>query len=238
MVGFKGLQSGDLDVDGTFGEDVTAAAVVTLADGSGADNAGQWYLAASDDAGSLTAELGFAVEATLAGIVGLVRLRGVVTGLSGLVAGTKYYLSATPGVIATPNTGRYVGTALSTTTLFVGAALVLDTLHALMGTTVTLTDGASVALDARLGSVFRLDADGSRTLGAPSGPTDGQKIVIQHFAVDGNRTLTLTTGAGGFRFGTDITALSVTTSGTTDYIGAIYNPTDDRWDVVAYTKGF
>jgi fructose-1,6-bisphosphatase/inositol monophosphatase family enzyme len=51
--------------------------------------------------------------------------------------------------------------------------------------------------------------------------------------------LTLQTGfAYAFRFGSDITGLTATASGKTDYIGAVFNLTDQRWDVVAVTKGF
>jgi len=103
----------------------------------------------------------------------------------------------------------------------------------------TLTDGASVALDASKGNVFDLVAAGNRTISAPTNATDGQKIVIRHNASGGARTLSLTTGsAGAFRFGTDITALTATTSGLTDYIGAIYNGAASRWDVVSYVKGY
>jgi hypothetical protein len=105
-------------------------------------------------------------------------------------------------------------------------------------TVITLTDGATPALNAALGSVFRLAAGGDRTIGIPTNPRAGQKIVIQHYASAAIRTLALNTGAGGFRFGSDITALTATASGKTDYIGAIYNNTDSKWDVVAVTKGF
>jgi hypothetical protein len=63
-------------------------------------------------------------------------------------------------------------------------------------------------------------------------------MVIMHQASGANQTLTLATGAAGaFSFGTDITALTATTSGLTDYIGCIYNPVANRWNVVSYTKG-
>lgn len=104
--------------------------------------------------------------------------------------------------------------------------------------TQTLTDGATPALDASLGSVFRLAAAGDRTIAVPSNALSGQKIVIQHYASGGARTLALNSGAGGFRFGTDVTALTQTASGKTDYIGCIYNATDSKWDVVAYSKGY
>lgn len=104
--------------------------------------------------------------------------------------------------------------------------------------TITLTDGATPALDASLGNVFRLAAAGDRTIAVPSNAVGGQKIVIEHLASGGARTLALNSGAGGFRFGSDITALTQTASGKTDYIGCIYNDTDSKWDVVGYTKGF
>lgn len=101
-----------------------------------------------------------------------------------------------------------------------------------------LSDVAAPALDAALGNVFTLAATGNRTIGVPSNATNGQKIVIRHLASGGARTLALNSGAGGFRFGTDITALSETASGKTDYIGCVYSSIDSFWDVVAYSKGY
>ncbi len=103
---------------------------------------------------------------------------------------------------------------------------------------VTLSDGATPALDASLGTTFLLTAAGDRTIAVPTNPIDGQKIVIRHKASGADRTLALNSGAGGFRFGTDVTALTATTSAKTDYIGAIYNGADTKWDVVAYVKGY
>lgn len=103
---------------------------------------------------------------------------------------------------------------------------------------VTLTDGATVSLDASAGRVFRLTAAGNRTISVPTNAADGRMIVIAHKASGADRTLTLTTGsAGAFAFNTDITGLTATTSGTTDYIGCIYDDVDDRWDVVSVVKG-
>ena len=110
--------------------------------------------------------------------------------------------------------------------------------NAALETVSVLTDGATPALDASLGNIFTLTAAGNRTIAVPSNAVSGQKIVIRHLASGAARTLALNTGAGGFRFGTDITALTETASGKTDYIGCIYNAADSFWDVVAYTKGF
>lgn len=103
---------------------------------------------------------------------------------------------------------------------------------------VTLTDGASVATNASQGNVFRLAMGGDRTLSAPTNPADGQKAIWEVTASGADRTLTLASGAGGFAFGTTVTALTITPSGTTDYIGAIYNTTANRWRVIAYAKGY
>lgn len=103
---------------------------------------------------------------------------------------------------------------------------------------VTLTDGATPALDASLGNTFLLTAAGNRTIAVPTNPKSGQKITIVHKASGADRTLALNTGAGGFRFGTDITALTATTSAKTDYIGCIYNAADSFWDILAYRKGY
>ena len=110
---------------------------------------------------------------------------------------------------------------------------------------ITLVDQATVAVplagtNAYLTTICRLTAAGSRTLAAPTNPTDGQVIEIQHRASGGDRTLTLTTGsAGAFRYGTSITApLTATTINKMDRILAEYVLDDDRWDVFDYVKGF
>lgn len=103
---------------------------------------------------------------------------------------------------------------------------------------VALTDGATPALNAALGNQFYLAAGGDRTIAIPTNPATGQKIIIIHYASGGGRTLSLNSGTNGFRFGSDITALTQTASGKKDYIGCRWNDVDSKWDVVAYTKNF
>jgi hypothetical protein len=108
---------------------------------------------------------------------------------------------------------------------------------------VPLTAGANVALDAALGNLFYLaNNTGPSLIAVPSNrPSSGfsQKLTIRHEAIGADRTLSLTTGTpGAFRFGTFVAGLTPTLNGTVDYIGAIYNHIDDRWDVVSYSKGF
>lgn len=111
-----------------------------------------------------------------------------------------------------------------------------------LGAAVALTDGASVALDASAGSSFRLTLGGNRTLAAPSNPTDGQVIELE-LTQDGtgSRTLTLPTGAGGVRFGTDAPSnlfVLSTGAGLTDYLTLKYRASVDRWDVLGFIRGF
>jgi len=48
----------------------------------------------------------------------------------------------------------------------------------------------------------------------------------------------LSTAVGGFAFGTDITALTAIASGTTDFIGARYRASVNKWRVLAVAKGY
>lgn len=108
-----------------------------------------------------------------------------------------------------------------------------------VGTPVDLTDAATIATNAALGQLFRVTIATGRTLGAPTNPTDGQRATWAVTNSSGGAvTLALASGAGGFAFGSDITALSDIAAGKTDYIGAIYNSGANRWRVVAYTKGY
>lgn len=66
-----------------------------------------------------------------------------------------------------------------------------------------LTDAATILVNAALGNYFTVTLGGSRTMGAPSNPTDGQIIVfsIKQPASAGPDTVTWTSGAGGYSFG-------------------------------------
>lgn len=109
-----------------------------------------------------------------------------------------------------------------------------------VNTPVALVDAASIATDAAAGNNFRVTLGGNRTLGAPTNPVDGQRCTWL-FTQDGtgNRTITLAGGAGGFAFGTDITAFVLSTAaGTSDMLGAEYHAGRDRWLVLATAKGY
>ncbi|HLC91718.1 MAG TPA: collagen-like protein [Candidatus Saccharimonadales bacterium] len=105
---------------------------------------------------------------------------------------------------------------------------------------VDLVDGATINTDVSLGNSFRVTLAGNRTLAAPSNATHGQKCLWRFKqGSGGNHTITLAGGAGGFRLGTSITAVTLsTTAGNVDYMGAMYDTNDNVWDVIAFATGY
>ncbi len=100
-----------------------------------------------------------------------------------------------------------------------------------------LTDAVNIATNASAGTMFTVTLGGNRTLDNPTNPVDGMKrIWIFKQDATGSRTITLGTA---FRLGTDLTAVTLTTTASkSDYMGAIYNGADSKWDVVALIKGY
>lgn len=106
----------------------------------------------------------------------------------------------------------------------------------------TLTPGTTVNTDAAAGNLFRLTAAQNFTLAAPTNATDGQ-VIRYHFIQDGtgSRVLTLSTSAGGFAGGSDITIASVvlsTAAGTLDVMSCEYRSSVNRWIVIGFARGY
>ena len=102
---------------------------------------------------------------------------------------------------------------------------------------IALTDAATVATDASLGSTFAVTAmAGNRTIGVPTNPTPGQEITWRLTASGGARTPVFATGAGGFVLagGTPAVTVSAIASGSTAEVSAVYNATDNRWRISRY----
>jgi len=114
---------------------------------------------------------------------------------------------------------------------------VIKPLQAVVDQVVALTDAATIATDASLGNVFTVTLGGNRTLGAPTNPTNGQKIIYQiKQDATGSRTLGYN---AVFRFGTDVASPTLTTTASkTDYLGFIYSSADTKWDCLAVAKGY
>lgn len=142
--------SGNTDITGTAGEALAAGDLAYLSDGSGSLTAGRWYKADADFFyGSIHPTLGFVPTAIAGAATGSIRTAGTVT-LSGLTAGSTYYVSGTAGGLTAtaPANVRRVGQAISTTSLVVdfGPAWILDAGQALneMGGRLTLTTAVPV----------------------------------------------------------------------------------------------
>ena len=63
---------------------------------------------------------------------------------------------------------------------------------------ITLTDAATIAVNAALGSTFRVTLGGNRTLGTPSNPTDGQRITFEIIQGSGGNFTLAYSGAYAF----------------------------------------
>lgn len=143
--------AGNVDVSGTAGETLTAGQVAYISNGSGSLTNGYWYKADSDlaYASGSAALVGVVTADVTSGAQGTFRLLGRVTGLSGLTAGSLYYVSSTAGAITStaPANARFVGAADSTTSLVLSPAPstpVLPINHAIDQFRLTLTTGVPV----------------------------------------------------------------------------------------------
>jgi hypothetical protein len=133
----------------------------------------------------------------------------------------------------TSDATKFASTALTGTTTAVNVTL--SGRHVV--TPDALTDAATIATDASLGNHFRVTLGGNRTLGNPTNPVDGQKVMWELIQdATGSRTITLDTK---FALGADITAVTLTTTASKrDFLGAVYNSTADKWYVIAFVKGY
>lgn len=143
----------------TIGENVTARQLLRLATGSIlGETLGRAYKADATYTSKSTFAyvLGFARAAYSAAALGRVQVGGVMGGFSGLVAGTPYYLSGTPGAITAtaPANAVLVGVAISTTQLSInmrGAqASIQTTVTSIYGYMLGGDTGAAVATTDRI----------------------------------------------------------------------------------------
>lgn len=102
---------------------------------------------------------------------------------------------------------------------------------------VTLTDAATVAVDASKGNDFRLTIAGNRTLANPTSPVDGQKITLQVTQGSG-APFTLAYGTA-YEFSSSLPQPTLSgAAGRTDLLGFIYNAAKGTWLLAAFVNGF
>jgi hypothetical protein len=166
-----------------------------------------------------------------------------------------------PALTGTPTAPTASGgnnTTLIATTAFVTTAVATETSRAetaetakapLAGATftgylapavVTLTDASTIAVNAALGNDFRVTLGGSRTMGAPSNPVDGQDItfMITQPASGGPDTVTWTSGTGGYSFGASSAPTLSTGASATDMVGFKYRATAQKWLYMGSLLGY
>lgn len=102
---------------------------------------------------------------------------------------------------------------------------------------VALTDAATIAVDASLGSDLRVTLGGNRTLGNPANPADGRQILVQVTQdATGSRSLAYGTA---YEFSASLPAPALSTApGATDLLTFIYNAAKGKWLLAAYLTGF
>jgi hypothetical protein len=102
---------------------------------------------------------------------------------------------------------------------------------------VTLTDAATIDVDASLGSEFDITLSDDRTLSNVTGATDRQRL-----------TFNITQGTGGshlliwdtnYLFGADVTEPTLsTTEGKTDVVTGVYHSDTGKVRILAVSKGY
>lgn len=101
---------------------------------------------------------------------------------------------------------------------------------------VTLTDAATILVDASKGNDFRVTITASRIMGTPASPRDGQKILFEIIqGTGGGFTITWSTS---YAFGGQTAPTLSTVAGDTDQVGFRYSSAKGLWLYTGSTLGF
>ena len=102
---------------------------------------------------------------------------------------------------------------------------------------VSLSDAATIAVNASLGNDFRVTIGANRAMGNPANPADGQKITFQ--ITQGSAGSATITWGSAYSFATSLPAPTLsTTAGQTDLLCFIYNAAKGKWLLAAFVNGF
>lgn len=99
---------------------------------------------------------------------------------------------------------------------------------------------ATIATDASLGNLFTITMSTTGSFLAPTNPVDGQVATWRWTNSSATRPQLATFSVGGtldFRFPAAGISLLPTNVAKTDYVTAIYNGTDGKWDIVRLVQG-
>ncbi len=102
---------------------------------------------------------------------------------------------------------------------------------------VNLTDADTIAVDATQGNDFRVTIAGSRTMGNPASPSNGQQIIFQ--VTQGPAGPYTLTWASGYEFSSDLPQPTLSAAdGQTDLLGFVYSAAKQTWLLAAFVSGF
>ena len=96
--------------------------------------------------------------------------------------------------------------------------------------------GGTITPDASIAKTMIVTISATTTINGPINGVDGQQVIMR-ILNDATHSVTLATGAGNFRFGSDIPTYTNSVS-LIDYLGAIWNTADNVWDLVSVIQGF
>jgi hypothetical protein len=103
----------------------------------------------------------------------------------------------------------------------------------------SLTDAATITVDASQGNDFYVTLGGNRAIAAPLNPADGQNIIFELIQDGtGSRTVTWTSGAGGYAFGNGTAPVLSTAAGATDQVGFRYSARKAQWLALGGNGGY
>lgn len=213
------VSAGTFDTIGVAGEALTAGNTggVYLSDGSGSKTAGKWYMWDADFPYASTSPIVGMVTSDIAiNASGTIRIGGQVTGLSGLTAGTSYYISATAGSLTAtaPGNARFVGVADSTSSI----VLVPSTAAAAQNTEITATAGETITAGQ---SVYISDGSNALTAGRIYLADADFVYASSQAVIVGIAPNAIASGAAGVvRIGGRLTALTSLTAGLSYFISA------------------
>jgi len=98
--------------------------------------------------------------------------------------------------------------------------------------------GGTITPVATTTSTVFVTVDAAATINGPTSGYNGQKILFRLAQDATGHSVTFSTGSGNFSFGTDLPSFTASGANLTDYVGAIYNSTSNRWNIVGITRGF
>lgn len=158
--------------------------------------------------------------------------------MSGWLTNGVPLASTASGTLPLTGNERFsVDTQLASGTTPQTEALTTQMLSTLGGGTVQpLTDGATIALNASLGSYFSVTLGGNRTFSAFANPAPGQDLFLELTQdATGSRTVTWNANVS-WAAGTAPTL--TTTAGATDILEFVWNATGGKWRGSTYGKAF